>query len=139
MHPWFPRSADTCLEAPAAGVWEVDDAQLPTEWTPLGSDDPWNFAHSSRLPDGKIDNLFTGWNGRALLRWPRRGVALEVTAEPDISRYLVFSPGAQADFFCFEPVDHAVNAHNLGPREHGLVELHNGERHARRYRFRWVR
>ncbi|TFH84742.1 aldose 1-epimerase [Billgrantia azerbaijanica] len=140
LHPWFPRSADVRLEAAAEGVWEVDDAQLPRAWRRLAANDAWNFSRAAALPGDAIDNLFTGWNGRAWLRWPARGVALEMTAGPRASRYLVYSPGAEADFFCFEPIDHDVDAHHFAdPLTHGLVELGQGERHAYRCRFRCVR
>lgn len=136
LHPWFPRSADVRLEAPAKGVWEVDAAQLPSEWRRLEAGEAWNFSASSILPEGKIDNLFTGWSGRALVRWPERGVALDIATAPTETRYLVYSPGAQADFFCFEPVSHAVDAHHLGASEHGLVELTAGQALRWHCRFR---
>ncbi|MFQ3789409.1 aldose 1-epimerase [Halomonas sp. A29] len=134
LHPWFPRSAEVTVEAAAEGVWEVDAAQLPTEWRRLSPSEPWDFSRGAALPTGKIDNLFTGWNGRAVLRWPERGMALEVRA--DSSRYLVFSPNAQADFFCFEPVSHEVDAHRGDPQRQGLVELGTEESLSMRCRFR---
>ncbi|MBD3896077.1 aldose 1-epimerase [Halomonas sp. ML-15] len=134
LHPWFPRSAEVRLDATAEGVWEVDGAQLPTLWRRLDAGDPWSFARPASLPAGTIDNLFTGWSGRAELRWPERSVTLQVAT--DASRYLLFSPGSQADFFCFEPVSHAVDAHHVDdPQRHGLVELERGERHMLRCRF----
>ncbi|WP_104202622.1 aldose 1-epimerase [Billgrantia saliphila] len=137
LHPWFPRTADVRVDAAAEGVWEVDADQLPTAWRRLEAPDHWNFSRGTSLPIGRIDNLFTGWSGRALLRWPERGLALEVSA--DTSRYLVFSPGAQADFFCFEPVSHDVDAHHFDdPQRHGLVILEEGERHEMRCRFRCI-
>lgn len=140
LHPWLPRTPDATLEAPARGVWEVDDAQLPTHWRPLDADDPWCFAAGRRLPAGPIDNLFTGWRGRARIAWPSRGLALEVAAEPPGERYLVYSPGEHADFFCFEPVSHDVDAHHFAdPLVHGLVELRPGERLVQTWRFRLVR
>ncbi|QTP54253.1 aldose 1-epimerase [Billgrantia sulfidoxydans] len=135
LHPWFPRSAGARVEAAAEGVWEVDDDQLPTEWRRLLPSEPWDFSRGAALPTGKIDNLFTGWNGQAVLRWRDRGLVLEVSA--DTSRYLVFSPGEQADFFCFEPVSHEVDAHRGGdPQRQGLVELGAGESLSMRCRFR---
>ncbi|MCE8032690.1 aldose 1-epimerase [Halomonas sp. MCCC 1A11057] len=142
LHPWFPRSADVRLEATAEGVWEVDADQLPTGWRRLEATESWNFSRGKRLPSDRIDNLFTGWNGRAELSWPERGVTLEVRA--DTSRYLVFSPGAQADFFCFEPVSHDVDAHRftdspsqgLTSEGTGLVTLGEGERCTMRCRIR---
>ncbi|MEX3820702.1 aldose 1-epimerase, partial [Paraburkholderia sp. BR14262] len=44
-------------------------------------------------------------------------------------------PGA--DFFCFEPVDHPINAVNLtgGGDAHGMTVLAHGERLVRRFSF----
>lgn len=136
LHPWFPRTVDVCLEAAAEGVWEVDAKQLPTVWRRISPGEAWDFARGNALPERKIDNLFTGWSGQATLCWPRRGVALSVISSA--SRYLVFSPGAQADFFCFEPVSHCVDAHHFDdPSGHGLVVLASGESHALHFRFQY--
>ncbi|SDK52671.1 aldose 1-epimerase [Billgrantia gudaonensis] len=136
LHPWLPRTPDTRLEAPAEGVWEVDDAQLPTRWRALDEADPWCFAAGRGLPAGRIDNLFTGWTGLAHVTWPSRGVALAVESDPAGARYLVYSPGADADFFCFEPVSHDVNAHHFAdPLAHGLVELLPGGTLSQAWRF----
>ncbi|MBS9403521.1 aldose 1-epimerase [Halomonas sp. TRM85114] len=124
VHPWFPRSADTRIIASADGVWEVDEEQLPRDWRQLVGRDLWDFSRGRPLPDGQIDNLFTGWNGQARLEWPERGVALEISTKPCMSRHLIFSPGKHADFFCFEPVSHEVDAHHFdSPSRHGLIEL----------------
>lgn len=136
LHPWFPRSVDTRIQAMTEGVWDVDKAQLPREWRQLTPDDSWNFNASQALPERLIDNLFTGWNGQAQLVWPARGVALAINTAPAMSRYLVFSPNAQADFFCFEPVSHVVDAHHcVSPIGQGLVELATGQSTSMTCRF----
>jgi len=142
LHPWFVRTEGTCIEADAQGVWEVDAAQLPTHWRHIATGEAWDFAKARPLPTGKIDNLFTGWDGYARLYLPQKeGVLiLAVNAEPTVSRYLVFSPDHSANFFCFEPVDHDVNAHHFeNPCDHGLVELAEGEKHIYRCSFQWQR
>src|SRR6218665_161916 len=59
--------------------------------------------------------------------WPRRGLALEVGADAPLNRYVFYSPGAEADFFCFEPVSHDIDAHNrASPQQAGLVALDEG-------------
>lgn len=136
LHPWFPRTPDVTLDAPAKGVWEVDDRQLPTRWLPLEAGDEWSFSSSSPLPGGAIDNLFTGWQGSAHIAWPARGLGLDVECMPSIERYLVYSPGETSDFFCFEPVSHDVNAHHFAdPIAHGLVELVPGQTLTQVWRF----
>jgi aldose 1-epimerase len=39
--------------------------------------------------------------------------------------YILYSLGRDASFFCFEPVSHVVDAHNLtgGPEANGLAVL----------------
>ncbi|MBA2779632.1 aldose 1-epimerase [Billgrantia kenyensis] len=134
LHPWFPRTADVRLEAEAEGVWEVDADQLPTAWRRVSPGEPWDFACEAALPERRIDNLFTGWIGEARLCWPQRDISLSITA--NATRYLVFSPDAQADFFCFEPVSHAVNAHRFDESSgHGLVVLYTGQSHTLHCRF----
>jgi aldose 1-epimerase len=50
----------------------------------------------------------------------------------------LFSPGADAGFFCFEPVSHAVDAFHLagGPQVHGLKILRPGDLFGIECRFR---
>jgi aldose 1-epimerase len=137
LHPWLPRTPATKLVAPAHEVWLEDERHLPTNRISLASRPEWNFATPHRLPPGWINNGFTGWSGSAEIVWPERGLALYIDASPPISKYVLYSPGATADYFCFEPVSHSVDAHNLseGPEKAGLVVLAPGETLAMRVRF----
>jgi aldose 1-epimerase len=85
----------------------------------------WDFSEGRELPSGWINNAFLGWDGRANIVWRDRNLALEVKAEPPLEVCIVYSPSAEADFFCFEPVMHPVDAHNLpgSPQANGLVIL----------------
>ncbi len=129
FHPWFPRTAQTTLMAPAASVWLEDDRHLPTEVVAVGDRLDWDFATAAPLPGGWINNAFTGWAGTARLAWPEHGVALTLTAADNLPVYIVYSPAPDAGFFCFEPVSHTVDAHNLGadPATVGLLPLADGE------------
>jgi aldose 1-epimerase len=57
--------------------------------------------------------------------------ALAIAAAAPLGTAIVYSPGAAADFFCFEPVSHAVDAFNrpgnggllLGPGETARAEV----------------
>ncbi|MHB0777622.1 aldose 1-epimerase [Halomonas sp. WWR20] len=140
LHPWLPRTPDVEVEAPAQGVWEMDAQQLPAHWHSVEERPEWDFRQARTLPDGVIDNPFTGWNGHARLAWPSRGMTLYIDSDPPCPRYQVFSPGREADIFCFEPVTHDVNAHHLeAPLEHGLIELARGQTLRARYRFQVTR
>lgn len=128
FHPWLPRTPGTRLRAPARSVWLEDERYLPTENVAIAARPEWDFAHSRALPAGWINNGFRGWDGRATVVWEDRGVALDILASSPIDTYIVYSPGADSSFFCFEPVTHAVDAHNLapGPEAHGLRVLAPG-------------
>jgi aldose 1-epimerase len=129
FHPWFRRTLQTELQARSRGVWQETTQHLPlgTEPVPLLAE--WDFSRSASLPEGFINNAFVGWDGRATVYWPDTGLQLRIEASPVLSTYILYSPGSQADFFCFEPVSHAVDAFNLpGPPEaHGLVVLAPGQ------------
>ena len=122
LHPYLPRTANTRLQANTSQVWLCDAQGLPTERTPLPID--WDFNQLNALPQTRLDNCFTDWDGRALISQPDLGYALECRATN--SQYcLVYCPPDE-DFFCFEPVSHPVNAHHL-PGRPGLQLLHKGQ------------
>lgn len=129
FHPWFVRDADTTLTAPATGVWLERDDHLPKALEPVGSHLDMDFNRPNALPGRWINNWFNGWDGKARIVWPGRGLAADIEASEALRQYVVFSPAGDADFICFEPVSHPVDAFNL-PGEaqaHGLKVLEPGE------------
>ncbi len=128
FHPWFVRDDATYLTAPAKAVWLEDEDHLPAGSVPVGDRPDMDFTQSRRLPDQWINNCFSGWTGHGQIDWPKRRVSAAVWASAEISHYVVFSPSADADFFCFEPVNHSVDAFNLpgGPQAHGMKLLPPG-------------
>jgi aldose 1-epimerase len=126
FHPWFPRHATTQLMAPADGVWLETADHLPAGHLPIAARPAWNFATAQPLPIGWINNGFTGWPGRARIDWPDCQLSCAISATRDLSCYLLYSPGKAADFFCFEPVSHPVDAHHL-PADGHLRILSPGE------------
>jgi aldose 1-epimerase len=133
LHPWLPRSPETLLCARCSRVVLENERHLPAGERPVFEREEWDFRTLRRLPRGWINNAFLDWDGQAEIRWPDRGLALEIAAEPPLTKFILYSPGAGADFFCFEPVTHPVDAHNQGGQ--GLVELARGEGFAFRCRF----
>jgi aldose 1-epimerase len=125
LHPWFPRTPQTLLQAASERVVLEAPDHLPGGELAVTARKDWNFAIAKRLPGGRINNAFLGWNGRASLVWPDRGIGLDISTRPPISTYIVYSPAHDAGFFCFEPVTHPVDAHNLPGRAEakGLVVL----------------
>ncbi len=132
LHPWMPRSQGVLLRAQARATWQRGPDGLPCEQMAIPEE--WDFSDFRRLPERGIDNVFSGWDGAAQMVWPETGLGLRIRA--DMAYYIVYTrPGA--DFFCFEPVDHMINAHNLegGPAAHGLSLLAPGQTLVRTVRF----
>ncbi|MBV8351730.1 MAG: aldose 1-epimerase [Verrucomicrobia bacterium] len=138
FHPWLTRTPATRLMAPAESVWLEDSRHLPTHRVPVVSRPEWDFSSFRPLPVDWINNCFVGWDGRATILWEDSALALDVEARPPLADFILYSPSAEAPFFCFEPVSHAVDAHNLppGPEAHGLVVLSPGRTLCAECRFR---
>jgi aldose 1-epimerase len=66
--------------------------------------------------------------------WPKRHLSLTIAADTDY--YVLYTPAGK-DFFCFEPVDHPINAMNLpgGATANGMTVLTRGERLTRQFTF----
>lgn len=134
LHPWMPHPEDAMLRAAADGVWLSGADKLPAGRAPLPTE--WNFSGAApqALPPEGVDNAFTGWDGVAQIDWPARKLRLRI--EADMSYFILYAPPGK-DFFCFEPVDHAINAHNLpgGAKANGLSVLAPGQLLQRTFTF----
>ncbi|MDE0589149.1 aldose 1-epimerase [Halocynthiibacter sp. C4] len=137
FHPWFPRRADTTLQFNAETVWLEDEQHLPVEEVPLSQAKDFDYAASRALPKGLINAAFTGWQRVAQICQPSLGLDIWVTANSSLDTALVFSPNDQSDFFCFEPVSHAVDAHNQRGKP-GLAVLETGETKRLAMKIAWV-
>jgi aldose 1-epimerase len=122
LHPYLPRTANTRLRAKASHIWRTDEAGLPAQLERLPAE--WDFNELNDLPQNRLDNGFTQWDGNGLISQPDLGYELECQATGS-EYFLVFCPPG-LDFFCFEPVSHPVNAHHL-PGRPGLRLLKQGE------------
>ncbi|MGU7783741.1 aldose 1-epimerase [Burkholderia sp. PU8-34] len=132
VHPFLVRDDATELAAAAGGLWLSGADFLPVRHVSVPP--AWQFGVAYPLPATLVNHAFTGWGGHATVSWPRRGITLTVAADADA--YVLYTPPGE-DFFCFEPVDHPINAVNLpgGAAAHGMTLLAPGERLARRFSF----
>lgn len=132
VHPFLVRDAQTQLSAAAAGLWLQGDDWLPLRHVPAPP--AWQFGVAYPLPQTIVNHAFTGWSGQAAVVWPKRRLSLTISADTDY--YVLYTPPGE-DFFCFEPVDHPINAMNLpgGAASHGMTMLARGERLTRSFRF----
>ncbi len=134
LHPFFPLHGGATLLAPATGVWHNDgQGPLPTHHGAVPA--PWDFRTGLPLPADGVNHAFSGWTGRAVIEWPQHALRLHV--EADVDAYVLYTPGDE-DFFCFEPVDHPINAVHLpgGPAANGMTLLGAGETLERHFVFR---
>ena len=131
LHPWFPRTPGTTLQARAITATLEDNRHLPAGQVPIALRSEWDFGTPKHLPGAWVNNDFGPWDGHAVIRWKDRGLSLAVEARRGsaLTTFILYSPAFDADFFCFEPVTHPVDAHNRvgGPAAHGLSVLSSGE------------
>lgn len=134
LHPFFPRHGGVRLHAPATGVW-LNDGHGPMPTEHVAPPPAWDFATEAPLPDAGLNHAFTGWTGRATVEWPDKRMKLHIDAEDHV--YVLYVPAGE-DFFCFEPVDHPIDAVHLpgGAVANGMTELARGTSMERRFLFR---
>ncbi|MEB2846553.1 aldose 1-epimerase [Neorhizobium sp. BT27B] len=129
-HPYFPMTPQTTLMAPAKKLWTEIEGWLPGEATDIPQ--ALDFSEPSSLPHRWVNNGFEDWSGEAVVSWPERGTRLRLTADPLFRHGFVFvsdtafDPQFKRDYFCFEPMSHVANGHNL-PGLGGLQILNPGE------------
>jgi aldose 1-epimerase len=102
LHPFFRRDPDTELAFRAAAVWLGDAEVLPTARRAIPA--AWDYSTSRRVEPG-LDNCFEGWDGQAVIAWPRRRLRLELRATAPFGHAVVYTP-ADRPYFCIEPVSH---------------------------------
>lgn len=129
-HPYFPLTPATTLVAPAVRHWTEKAGWLADAC--LAIPESLDFNLPRKLPRRWVNNGFEGWNGVASIAWPERRIRLRIETAPALSRYFLFvsdarfDPGYRMDFFCFEPMSHSANGHNL-PDVGGLTVLAPGQ------------
>ncbi|MGO4447779.1 aldose 1-epimerase [Phyllobacterium sp. TAF24] len=125
FHPFFPRTQQTRLRAPATLFWSEKTGHLPDTAGPVPDD--LNFAAFNHLPDRWVNNAFAGWNGTAQIAWPEARMTAAISGDPLFSHYMIYAPEDRKDFFCFEPMSHLPNGHNL-PELGNLTTLEPGDK-----------
>ncbi len=126
FHPYFPRTAETRLTTQCTGALLTDPRQIPIALDSANS--VVSGLNRGMLPDEGFDNALVGWTGHAdIVQADGRRLVLE--ADPGTSRAIFYAPVGEP-YFCFEPVTHSPNAHNvcLDPSgDGGLVMLEEGK------------
>lgn len=124
IHPYFPRTPRSRIEAKVTGLWANDDEVMPLrlEIPPARLRNP----AFGIVPDvNPVDNVYTGWDRTAQIDWPDRGARLTMTADQPLEVLIIFTPPGK-DFFCVEPVSNITDAFNLadkGRSDTGMLVL----------------
>jgi aldose 1-epimerase len=121
LHPFFPRHGEVDLLAPAPQVW-INDGHSPLPVERVAVPPHWDFRNKRALPGGGLDHAFHAWTGDAEIHWRALRLGLRISA--DVDAFVLYTP-AGGDFFCFEPVDHPINAVHLpgGALTNGMTML----------------
>jgi aldose 1-epimerase len=134
FHPYFNRllgdaKEEVLLELTVGGVYP-GSPELPA--LPIGPPvrlQPEHDFSKLRPLDVALDHCFSGWDGRAELRWPESRVRIVMEASAQLRHVILFSPKGEP-FFAVEPVSHANDGFNLfasGQPGTGVVVLAAGE------------
>ncbi|MCF6112152.1 aldose 1-epimerase [Mesorhizobium muleiense] len=139
-HPFFPLTPATTLHATASRYWTERAGWLPD--TLVDIPDDLDFSTPGRPPRRWVNNGFEGWHGDAKIAWPEGDLSLSISTHPPLRRYFLFlsdtkfDPSYAGDFFCFEPMSHSPNGHNLANLG-GLSILAPGESRSTMMRLTW--
>ncbi|WP_155826094.1 aldose 1-epimerase [Hirschia maritima] len=136
FHPWFPRNSETKLRFKASKIGVQNNQNLPERYVSLCSVDEMNFHEFHHLPSSLINNDFLGWDGIADIHQGKNAKSVRITVSDLLNIPIIYSPNGNADFFCFEPVSHPINAFNH-PGVPGLIPLSPNETVRSWIRFEW--
>jgi aldose 1-epimerase len=107
LHPFFPCSAETRVDAGVGSVWTIDDMVLPVER--VGATGQYDL-RERRICGADLDNCFEGWDGVVRIDTPDRPFRIELSSSDAHFLQLYAPPGR--GFFAAEPVSHAAAALN---------------------------
>jgi aldose 1-epimerase len=128
LHPWWSYHPDTTLQFRASEVWLEGPDHLPTERIAVPSE--FDFSGGHALPPAWRNHCYSGWDGRAEVRFARTGVSLKIEAD-QVYRHLMFYCDPARGVFCLEPQTHASGALSRlardGAEDLGLIIMRPGE------------
>lgn len=127
LHPYFPRTRLCRVKAQVSGLWQTDSEVMPTRHgLPDGPLDP---RQGLAIDNIVCDNVFTGWNGRAVIAWPEFGTELTMSASRLLGVLFLYVPAAES-YFCLEPASNITDAFNFaakGAEGTGMIVLEPGQ------------
>jgi aldose 1-epimerase len=122
FHPFFPRPAAARLLAAAGRLWDGHAEEFPSRSVDIPPDLDFGRARPVRDARG-IDHCYSGWSRHAAIEWPGAPYRIVLDAGERLGHLLLYVP-EDRDFFCVEPVSHAINAFNYpASDEHAALWL----------------
>ena len=130
LHTYYPMNKLTKLQAQSKTYWLENKNFIPTKI--INNSKKMNFDKLNSLPNKWVNNCFNNWNSKAEIYWPDKKMKLNIKSSNNCKYFFLFisnnkfEKNFKNDYFCFEPMTHAVNAHNLR-KLNGLIELKKNE------------
>ena len=130
FHPYFPKNKFTLLKAKSKKYWIENNDYIPTKSRSLST--KLNFNNYNLLPSKWTNNCFDCWDSNAKIIWPDKKIILSINASDNCKFFFLhvsskkFEKNFKNDYFCFEPMTHLVNAHNIKNKK-GLINLSRNE------------
>jgi aldose 1-epimerase len=107
FHPYFVRAAGMTLKFHAERFWLEGPGHLPTDAISLPPE--LDFSAPAPLPEAWRNNCYSGWDGRAALHDPARGLELNLRASLPLRDLMLYVPPGEG-YFCLEPQSHTTGA-----------------------------
>lgn len=124
LHPYFMRNGATRLRSKASGVWLSGADPIPVSHS-TSLPPTWDYNAFAALEGPLIDNCFSGWDGKSIIRYPDRGLSITMSVADCHGYSLMYRP-PDLDYFCLEPVTHPIDAFHM-PGRPGLARLSTGQ------------
>ncbi len=139
LHPWFMRDLDATLQFNAKTFYLEEPDGVAGDRITLPPE--LDFVAERPLPDRWRNNDYGGWDGEVTVRFPSRGLALRIIADP-VFRHLMIYADPTKPYFCVEPQTNASGAFNrndgFDDLDEGILVLGPGEVASGKVRFEAV-
>lgn len=115
LHTWFLLDGEPAqwkLQLPASGIWELDEANIPTgEIVPLGKYE--SLLQGDILEGHNMDTVFQIGDYPCLAVLSKDGVEIRYSGSSLFKQWVIYTKGEAKDFICLEPYTWVTNAPNL--------------------------
>lgn len=112
FHPYFRRSAESCVRFSAGPICEVGSDMIPTgRMLSADSFGAFGASEGAALPAYQIDHCYTDWDSAAVVSDADGSIAIAATGAAHLHLYAPQLPG----ILCLEPASHLPDALNRDP------------------------